>query len=554
VEPKDALGPSLIAGDLWLDNQTAEIVRLMFVYVGDFLWETPDEGTSADTADVRNANKWANRIVKLEADLEYALYESRYWMPYRQLLQLTVSIPWFLNITVPVRFLTTFDDYEVNTSRMPVFEVAPLDEASTRSRRARRCPGNLESCERDETGSFLVGRHENGGRWEMHYPPTDSLTHFAWGNELSLDLDPDDENRLRETIATLGELQEQLPADWVGRMNHTLAWESFSDLFRYNRAQGVSFGAGYQIETGLAFTSLIGRANFGMSDRRVTASLTWRRDGPSGRIDIQAFHRVREVEPWTSGLGFGNSLNAVFAGHDDADYLLALGSGMSFVSHGRGLLRDAEMYVAFERQRSIQTRARSGINDVLGGTGFFPANAPIVNGDYLRAGLSRRSGIGPFQFGQGIETLYRLEDEALAARIWGTATSSFEVFGRGGSIRARAGQLFGDDLEQMWFRVGGPQTVRGYDYGVRRGRGVWSVQFDVAVMRARAVTPVLFADAGGVENARFVPTLGSVSGTEPLVGVGAGVSFIGGLVRLNLAKGLNPEGDIRFDLLFAGTR
>ena len=49
-------------------------------------------------------------------------------MPYRQLLQLTVTVPWFVNVTIPVRFVTTFSDYEVNTSVQPVFEVAPLDE------------------------------------------------------------------------------------------------------------------------------------------------------------------------------------------------------------------------------------------------------------------------------------------------------------------------------------------------------------------------------------------------------------------------------------------
>ncbi len=172
IEPKGALGPSLIAGDLWLDAQTAEIVRMMFVYVGEFLWETPDEGTAEDSSQVRNGNTWATRIVKLEADLEYALYESRYWMPYRQLLQLTISIPWFINVTIPVRFVTTFDDYEVNTSVGPVFEVSPLEEDSLvpgadgrgPSRRARRCPRGLEECDSAETGVFRVGRNE-GGRW-----------------------------------------------------------------------------------------------------------------------------------------------------------------------------------------------------------------------------------------------------------------------------------------------------------------------------------------------------------------------------------------------------
>lgn len=557
VEPKGDLGPSLIAGDIWLDAQTAEIVRMMFVYVGEFLWDTPTDGTPEDSADVRTGNVWASRVLKLEADLEYALYETRYWMPYRQLLQLTVSIPWFLNLTVPVRFLTTFSDYEVNTSRLPRFEVAPITEEELdgrTNRKQRRCPGGEDGCDRDQTGSFLVGRHEGGGRWELHYPPKDSMADFPWDSELRLDLTKDDENRVKETIATLGALQEELPSQWVGRMDRAVAWESFSDLFRYNRVQGVTLGLGYQLQTGIAFTTLVGRANFGLSDHRATGALTWRRDAPAGRLDIQAFRMVREVEPWTSGLGFGNSLNAVLAGHDDADYLLALGGRVSFVSHGRGLLRNAEFAVAFERQRTMETRSRSGINDVLGGTGFFPVNAPIVDGDYLRTQVSRRSYVGPVDVGQGAETLYRIDDESSATRVWGTAKLPFEILGRRGSLLARGGHLFGDDMEQMWFRVGGPQTVRGYTYGARRGRSAWAAQFDMALTASTGVTPVVFADVGNVGDARSLPSFGAVPGTEPLVGVGGGVSLLSGLIRFNVAKGLNPERDVRFDLLFSATR
>ena len=131
--------------------------------------------------------------------------------------------------------------------------------------------------------------------------------------------------------------EEELPAQWVGRMNNLLAWESFSDLFRYNRVQGPSLGVGYQLRPGPAFTTLNGRLNVGLSDRRVTGSVWWRRDAPGGRLEFEAFRKVREAEPWTRGLGFGNSMNAVFAGHDDADYLLALGGGVTFASYGRGL-------------------------------------------------------------------------------------------------------------------------------------------------------------------------------------------------------------------------
>jgi len=41
---------------------------------------------------------------------------------------------------------------------------------------------------------------------------------------------------------------------------------------------------------------------------------------------------------------------------------------------------------------------------------------------------------------------------------------------------------------------------------------------------------------------------------KPLVGIGGGLSFLGGLTRLNAAWGVNPETGFRFDLLFRTPR
>ncbi|MEE9236204.1 MAG: RNA 3'-terminal phosphate cyclase, partial [Thermoplasmata archaeon] len=183
VEPK-VLGPSLIAGNVWFDADTYEVVRLTFVFVGQYTWVSPDGSSAEDSAGARRENVWAQRIARLEADLEYALYERVYWMPYRQLLQITVEIPWFLNLKVPIRFITTFSEYEVNQSVLPVFEVAldsVLEEAAVgerwRRRRGMRCPEGARSAVRcnSETGYVHAGPRPQGGQWEIHYPPRDSL-------------------------------------------------------------------------------------------------------------------------------------------------------------------------------------------------------------------------------------------------------------------------------------------------------------------------------------------------------------------------------------------
>ncbi len=279
VEPK-VLGPSLIAGNVWFDADTYEVVRLRFAFVGQYTWVGPDGSSAEDSADARRGNVWAQRIAKLEADLEYALYDRVYWMPYRQLLRITVEIPWFLNVKLPIRFMTTFGAYDVNRSVLPKFAVA-LD-------------GTLEQTD--------FGEHRRRRRSGPRCPEVATATDSA----------------------------------------------SVSCV-------------------------------------------------PGGRLDIAAFRDVREVEPWISGLGFGSSLNAILAGNDDADYYLATGGGVSFSSYGRGLLRNAELGLLFERQQGMVTVASSGVNDRLGGNGVFPLNSPVAEGDFVRAYVRRRSFVGPVE-------------------------------------------------------------------------------------------------------------------------------------------------------------
>jgi hypothetical protein len=543
VEPK-RLGPSLVAGTMWIDQETADVVRLTVIFVGEYLWEEPDGSSPQDSAEARQGSKQANRFLSVEADIEYALVAQRYWLPHRQLLAITVEIPWFVNATLPARAVSTFSDYEVNTSPEVSFRVV-LDTATGGRRRTTvrvkntgKSGEQITSRERDRYG-YQRGGSWSDGRWEVDVPPADSLGTYKWDSDFKVDLDQDGQKRLRESIAELADISKELPEQWLGRRNFQLAWEQFSDIVRYNRVQGFSVGAGFQVRPGPAFTTLLLTGRFAFGNLEPTGSVVWRRDSPGGRLDIRAYWDVQEVEPWTRGLGVGNSLNAFFAGHDDAEYYRGAGGGFSY-RWNAGMLRDVEFVALFESQRSMPTEVSSPIPNLFG-DGTFPLNRSIVEGDYLRGSLLHIGSIGLAQHREGAELL--TSREQTAARFWITAALPFRIVQRTGTLTLRAGTVAGDSLTQMDFRLGGPQTVRGYTYGTRVDRHFWSAQLDFALTRSQLLAPVVFADVGDTFMA------------EPMVGGGVGVSFINGLIRFSLSKGFaNPPTDLRFDLAFNAAR
>ena len=123
-------GPALIAGQMWVDSATAEVVRLTFRYVGTALWAVPEGDRRADSSEARKINRFANDIASVDADLEYGLEDRRYWMPRRQVISGRVRIPIVGDLVVPFRATTTFEEIEVNTGRPVVFEV-PLRDSTT---------------------------------------------------------------------------------------------------------------------------------------------------------------------------------------------------------------------------------------------------------------------------------------------------------------------------------------------------------------------------------------------------------------------------------------
>ncbi|MDQ3136137.1 MAG: hypothetical protein M3Q93_00945, partial [Gemmatimonadota bacterium] len=253
-------GPALIAGQMWIDSTTAEVVRLTFRYVGTALWVRAEDGPRGpDSARARRLNSLANRVVSIDADLEYGLQQGRYWMPYRQVIAGRVRVPVVSDLVIPFQATTVFDDYAINGGQPIAFEV-PLPDTvgvgrdSLRAlRRARQDSLQAERRGRvGETGDSLrswdYADRWAGGRYELHRPSNVLLDRYdAWPDTLALDASDADLRRLREAETELARLAASLPDSITGQQSRGIAYERLSDALRYDRVQGLSFGLGYRV-------------------------------------------------------------------------------------------------------------------------------------------------------------------------------------------------------------------------------------------------------------------------------------------------------------------
>jgi hypothetical protein len=552
VTPRRVAG-SLTAGRLWIELGSAEVVRFSFRYVGTELWVSPEGTTAKDSADARKGNKWANRILTVDADLEYALQENRYWMPYRQVLSGRVQLPMISDLVIPFEAVTTFDDYVINSGRTVVFELPPLDTTNlprTAKERWRAERDSMTAERRDSLSPRVRTGYLSGGRFEIRRAPRDSLRSYAWNDSLSLDQSDEDNRRIRETQAELARLAEKLDHDLTGMQVAGLSYERLADVYRFNRVQGNSLGVGYQLKVpSLDFTNLYGNARYGFADGRLMMRIAAVRDAPDGRLTVAGYRELMDEDPFSRGLSFGSSFRSLVFARDEADYYEGIGGGMRWerpLSVGLDLTLGARV----EHQRSVATAAKSGLNDLLGGNGEFPPNPEIAGGTY-GALSAQLDGVTPhgrwFVAGEGLTG-----DGQTSGRFYGQLRE-FVGGATGVALKLSGGIGTGPALPQMEFRAGGLATVRGFDYGLQRGRSLWSMQADWSPVRWD-VRPVFFGDAGQSGDPN------DLAHRKVLIGAGVGVSALSGLVRAQLSfpfAGLDRQptsSDLRFDIVFGAVR
>jgi hypothetical protein len=550
---------ALVVGSLWVDVETGDIGAMQIRFVGRPLWADDDDPSG---------QKWANRILSVSAAIQQGLWETRYWLPHRQELELMVRIPFIGNFAIPVLFTNEFGRYEINTGQ-PIAWLSPDSLRSSEEPNPSYYEGStlaLRVGAEDESelvagpdtvrGDRAYPRREQlqvragpaAGGWEIVRPPDDTLLAYDdWdrpleepASELTLPSAEDLERRARS-----------LPNEIVGRRLFSIQYDRLPEFFRYNRVEalGVGLFGRYEIPR-RPFWSLGGGIGFGVADLEFKGRLDIRYDAPSKRAQLAGYS---ELHVMGSALtddkrAYGKFLRAFFLGRDDNDYYRSNGVALTL---GRRWGRfGARLGAGWENQRTVEKNTDVAIPGIWQDT-VFPPNPSADEGDYWRGDVETTVYIGDWtRPTDRAELAIGLEGGSGNGNDYLQPRARFEGrvdFGQAVALAfdTRAGWTAGDAPFQRLWGIGGLETVRGFTYGSLRGDSYWFAQVELSPKR-KAITPVIFGDIGWAGASRDWPN----DSNDPLWSLGAGASFLWGVFRADLVF---PEvKEVWLELYFAG--
>ena len=327
VRPKD-FRQARVVGTLYLDAETADLVRMAFNF-------TPRSYLDPELEDVS--------IV-----LDNALEEQRYWLPYRQEIEIRRRATW---LDVPVRGIIRAR-WEINSY---VLNLGLAD-------------------------SWFAGD-------EITFLPKTERDSFPWKGPLAAALQDVAEPVRQNDLARVRAEVEQIAGRraLTGLKARRLGVRGVSDLLHANRVEGLALGAGVVLRGGGEQRELRARASYGFADHRPKGALSaFERQGRSA-VEGSVYREVRDVGDAPVIAPLLNSFSSQEFGRDYGDYYLADGARLTY-RHGIGVRSEWRVTAGRESVRSLPIAAAPANgafrpNPPLGGTGV----------DLVQLALERKS-------------------------------------------------------------------------------------------------------------------------------------------------------------------
>ena len=528
-------------GSLWFDLASARLVRAVYRLAEPMdIWAIAD--ADADDSEDKPP-KWVKGMISpLKAQVsaitvEYGLHEGQFWMPRVQALEGEAQAG-FMHI--PFKMEQSFKYASVN-GKLPISipQIAVGDTARDSVSRMARYASRRNECKDGGDRVRTIRRTQSGQPMIVKTPcDTAALSKSAElpksiydeGEEL---FGAKERDALVSEALTLGAQPGFIP--------QPIAFTYGLNQTRYNKIEGLSTGIAATQSLGQGYTAHAS-ARIGIADWQPNGELGIARSDGRHTLGVNAYRRLASANDFSDPFSFGSSLSALLFGRDEGFYYRTLGAELT----GTG---DDSATGAWRLFAEHQSDARKKTNFSLAGklgSDKFGDNIDSKNGTYFGVAAERHGtrGLDP----HGLRLFGQSRAEAVAGpadfvRGMFDATISHGLTRRlDGALTIAAGSSLGTlPIQREWF-LGGSQSVRGQAAGAAIGNSFWMsrVELGSSFVGAR---PVVFYDIGWAGDRKDFGKSG-----RPISGAGVGASFLDGLVRFDVARGIYPEKKVRANL------
>jgi len=560
----------LIVGSLWFDVKTAQLVRAVYrpsmpLDIVPFVQAIDDESFD----DVPRAVKPMIFPMILDVTaltVEYDLHEQRWWLPRLETIEGRMRMgimraPFSVEQSyryasvngteaLPTIFPTMKDSLIAagldTASRTDSAKQARRDsmEARHKRRAGREDEGDEDFASLDCTPGDTITRRSmryGGALPIMVRIPCDTaaLTHSP---EFSTSIyDPGEELfGMKDREQLVKSLGLGLQPGW-GPQPATIHYGFDRGMLRYNRVEALSAGVLVESTLGKGYTANAS-ARIGIADWQPNVEGHLFRSNGDRTYTLGAYRRLNSANDWGDPLSVGSSISSLLWAHDEGFYFRSAGVDLTSTTPREGAIT---WRLFGERQDDAEKHTNASLWHLLGGAGFDP-NIRAESANEFGAGASYHDSYG-------------LDPEKLRATIdvrAEGATGTFD-YGRGsaeatvtrglfaeldGALTASVGSSAGTvPVQRFWF-LGGVATVRGQEPGTLAGDSYWLGRAELG-RTFNAVRPTIFYDLG------WAGARGAFArGPRPISGAGVGASVLDGLIRFDMAHGINPNHAWRADL------
>lgn len=316
----------------------------------------------------------------------------------------------------------------------------------------------------------------------------------------------------------------------------TVSYGWRNGLLRYNRVEGLSLAGRVERPLGRGYVgSTVVRFGTGDLEPNIDARVT--RGAVQRSVSFGGYHRLESANDWGDPFGLGGSISSLVFGRDEGFYYRSSGADLTGVR-----LASAATSVTWrlfaERQHNAPIETQLSLPNAFRGAEFEPNVKAIAATEGGAAARLRGShGLDP----RGLRLSADLRAEAAAGTFDYTrgaldvTASRYLVGNLALALNGGAGTSGGTLSPQRAWHIGGTNTVRGFRPGTLSGDSYWLARAELG-LGGSVVRPTVFYDAGWAgSRSDWSESRGNVRGA------GMGVSFLEGLVRVDLARGVDPK-------------